>query len=50
LWHMLLIPAHGRQRQADLYEFETSLVYKVSYRTTRATHRETFSWKTKTTK
>jgi hypothetical protein len=28
--HTLLIPALGRQRQADLCEFEASLVYKVS--------------------
>ena len=27
----------GRQRQADLFEFETSLVYIVSPRTARAT-------------
>jgi hypothetical protein len=26
-----------RQRQVDLYEFETSLVYRVSFRTARAT-------------
>ena len=30
---MPLIPALGRQRKADLYEFEVSLVYKVSSRT-----------------
>ena len=27
-WHTPLIPALGRQRQADLCEFEASLVYK----------------------
>ena len=28
-WYILLIPALGRQRQADdLYEFEANLVYK----------------------
>jgi hypothetical protein len=32
---MSLIPALGRQRQADS-EFEASLVYKVSSRTARA--------------
>jgi hypothetical protein len=26
-WHMPLIPALGRQRQADLHEFEATLVY-----------------------
>ena len=30
---MPLIPAHGRQRQADLHEFETNMVYRVSSRT-----------------
>ena len=30
---MPLIPALGRQSQADLCEFEASLVYKVSSRT-----------------
>ena len=29
-------PALGKQRQADLYELEASLVYKVSFRTARA--------------
>ena len=33
-WCMPLIPALGRQRQANLCEFETSLVYTVSSRTT----------------
>ena len=42
---MLLIPALGRQRQADLCEFKASIVYKVSSRTARATHRETLSQK-----
>ncbi len=32
-WRMLLIPALGRQRQADLCEFETCLVYRASSRT-----------------
>ena len=31
-----LIPALGRQRQVDLCEFEASLVYRVSLKTTRA--------------
>jgi hypothetical protein len=34
-WCTPLIPALGRQRQAD-FEFEASLVYKVSSRTARA--------------
>ena len=33
---MPLIPAHGRQRQVDLCEFEASLVYRASSRTARA--------------
>jgi hypothetical protein len=33
---MCLIPALGRQRQADLCEFEASLIYKESSRTARA--------------
>jgi hypothetical protein len=32
-----LVPALERQRQADLSEFETSLVYKASSRPARAT-------------
>ena len=27
-WHMPLIPELGRQKQADIWEFETSQVYK----------------------
>ena len=38
---MPLIPALRRQRQMDLCEFETSLVYKVRSRTARATKRNT---------
>ena len=34
---MPLIPALGRQRQADLCEFKASLVYIVSSRPARAT-------------
>ena len=33
---MPLIPALGRQRQANLYEFEVNLVYRVSFRIARA--------------
>ena len=32
---MPLIPALKRQRQVDFYEFEVSLVYRVSYRRAR---------------
>lgn len=35
----------GRQRQEDLCEFETSLVYIASSRTTRMTQRNTVSTK-----
>ena len=43
---LALIPALGRQRQVDLYEFEASLVYRVSSRTVRATQRNPV-WKKK---
>ena len=43
---MPLIPALRSQRQADLSEFEASLVYKVSSGTARAITRETLFWKT----
>ena len=32
-WRRPLIPALGRQRQVDLFEFEASLVYRASART-----------------
>ena len=32
-WHTRLIPALGRQGQANLCEFKASLVYRVSNRT-----------------
>jgi hypothetical protein len=35
-----LIPALGRQRQADLCEFEVSLVYRVSSRAANVTQRK----------
>jgi hypothetical protein len=38
MWRTPLVPALGRQRQAD-FEFEASLVYKVSSRTARAIQR-----------
>ena len=42
-WHTPLIPALGRPRQADLCEFEASLVYRVSSRTARDTQRNPVS-------
>jgi hypothetical protein len=38
-----LIPALRRQKQADLCKFETSLIYKESSRTARATQRNPVS-------
>jgi hypothetical protein len=38
-WSMPLILALGKQRQADICEFETSLLYRVSFRMARATQR-----------
>ena len=35
-----LIPALRRQRQADLCEFDASLVYRAASRTVRATQRK----------
>jgi hypothetical protein len=39
-WHMPLVLALGRQRQADLYEFKTSLVYIANSRSARVTRRD----------
>ena len=36
----MLVPASGRQRQADLCEFEASLVYTVNSRIARAGQRD----------
>ena len=45
---MSLIPALGRQRQADIIEFEASLVYRMSSRTgSNATQRNPVSKKSK---
>ena len=44
---MPLIPALRRQRQADLCEFEASLVYIASSRTARATLKHPVSKQTK---
>jgi hypothetical protein len=40
---MSLIPALGRQRQADLFEFEGNLIYIESSRLVRTTERDTVS-------
>jgi len=40
---MSLIPALGKQRQADLWEFEACPIYKASSRTARAIQRNTVS-------
>jgi hypothetical protein len=44
-WLKPLIPALGTQRQADICEFEASLVYRVSSRAARATQRNPVSKK-----
>ena len=36
-WHASLMPALGRQRQADVCEFKASLVYRVSFRIVKGT-------------
>ena len=46
-WHTPLIPALVRQRQADLSEFETSLVFKSSFQNSLQRHWVTLSLKTK---
>ena len=47
-WRTPLIPALGRQRQADLCEFEASLVYKSKFQDRHSkSYRETLSRKTK---
>jgi len=38
-----LIPALRQQRPVEIYEFKTSLVYKLSSRIAKAIHRETLS-------
>jgi hypothetical protein len=40
-------PCIGRQRQADICEFEASLVYRASSRTAKATQRNPVSKKKK---
>jgi hypothetical protein len=42
-WRISLILALRRQRQVDLWEFETCLVYRLSSRTARATQRNPVS-------
>ena len=46
---MTLIPALGRQRQVDLYEFMASLVYKSKSQDRQQSYGETLSRKTKQT-
>ena len=38
-WHTPFIPALGRQRQVDLWEFKASLIYTATPRTARAIQR-----------
>jgi hypothetical protein len=49
LWHMPLIPALGRQWQAELSKLEASLVYKTSSRTARKVTQRNPALKNKTT-
>jgi hypothetical protein len=42
-WRTPLIPALGRQRQAQISEFQASLAYRVSSRTARTTQRNPVS-------
>jgi hypothetical protein len=44
---MPLITAFWRQRQVDLSDFKTILIYKVSFRTARNLHKEILSQKYK---
>ena len=46
-WCTPLIPALGKQRQADLGEFLASLIYRMSSRTARVTQSNTCLWKTR---
>lgn len=42
-WHRPLIPTLRIQSQVDLYKSKDSLVYRVSYRITRAAQRNSVS-------
>jgi hypothetical protein len=44
-WRTPLIPALERQKQADLYDFEASMVYKGSSKTARAVIQENLASK-----
>ena len=46
-WHTPLIPARGKQKQADLCEFDTNLINIANYRSEM--HSETLSQKNKAT-
>jgi hypothetical protein len=43
MWHLPLVLALRRQRQADLHEFEASLFYRVNSKTARATQIDSVS-------
>ena len=49
-WCTPLVPALGRQKQEDLCGFKTSLAYRASSRTARATQRNSVFKKTKQNK
>jgi hypothetical protein len=44
---MFLIPVPQRQRQTDIYEFEASLVYKISSKAARDVTQKNPVWKKK---
>ena len=46
-WHIPLIPALGKQRQADFCEFKGTLAYRVSSNTANDTQRNPVSKKSK---
>ena len=46
-WYMPLIPAHGRQKWPDLFNFKASLIYISTSRTARTSQRDPVSNKTK---
>jgi hypothetical protein len=48
-WHVPLIPALGKQKQAELCEFKASLVYRMRSRTAKE-HREILTQRKEKTK